>query len=84
MKPRALRIPAVLAVAVVGVPAAIALVSASCGGDDAPPKDAMDGCAVYCVSGLTDAGVPPDGGCPVCADVSTGVGVCPEGCTPLG
>jgi hypothetical protein len=83
MKRPSLRVPTSLAVAVVAVPMALVLAATSCGGDDDPPKDAMDGCAVYCVR-LTDAGVPPDGGCPICADFSTGAAVCPEGCTPLG
>lgn len=72
MKRRALRLPATLAVAILG-----------CDGDE-PPKDATPGCAVYCVAGVTDAGVPPDGGCPLCADFSSGTPVCPSGCTPLG
>jgi hypothetical protein len=82
MKPRTLRLPASLAVAIVGVPAAIVLATTSCGGDDSP-KDA-NSCPVFCVEGIGDAGMPPDGGCPVCADDSTGVAVCPMGCTPLG
>jgi hypothetical protein len=83
MKPR-LRLPTSLAVSVLGGGmAALAVAAASCGGDD-PPKDAMMTCGVYCVGGIDDAGVPPDGGCPACADFSTGEPVCPAGCTPLG
>jgi hypothetical protein len=83
MKGRSLQLPAALAVAIVAVPAAIALATTSCGGDDASQKDAMEGCAVYCVM-LDDAGTPPPDGCPLCADFSTGSAVCPEACQPLG
>ena len=58
-------------------------VMVSCGGDE-PPLDAMT-CAIFCFANPTDAGAqPPDGGCPLCADLSSGGPVCPAGCAPLG
>lgn len=80
---RRLRVPAALAVATLGTAATFTLAT-SCGGDDAPPKDANMGCAVYCVGGLTDAAPEPEGGCPTCATEENGTFVCPTGCTPLG
>jgi hypothetical protein len=60
--------------------AVVAATTISCGGDD----EQNPSCHIYCFEGVTDAGVPPDGGCPLCADVSTGTPTCPSGCTPLG
>jgi hypothetical protein len=78
-----LRVPAALAVATLGTAATIALATTSCGGDDAPPKDAA-GCAVYCVEAFVGDAGPPDGGCPNCAEQQNGIYVCPSGCTPFG
>lgn len=80
MKRRPLRLPATLAVALLGTGAVIATTSASCGGDDAMQPT----CDIYCFEGVVDGGVPPDGGCPLCAELTNGNPTCPSGCTPLG
>ncbi|HEX5058271.1 MAG TPA: hypothetical protein VFV99_02870 [Kofleriaceae bacterium] len=86
MKPRrALRVPVAL-VFTVGTAAAVvaSAASVSCGGDDDTKKDGGS-CGVFCFASQNDGGVPPpDGGCPLCADFSSGTPVCPAGCDPLG
>jgi hypothetical protein len=78
VKRRPLRLPATLAVALLGTGGVIASTTMSCGTDEMPT------CNIYCFEGITDAGVPPDGGCPLCADLTSGAPTCPSGCTPLG
>jgi hypothetical protein len=54
------------------------------GSDD---DNGIDGgsCNIFCFENRTDGGVPPpDGGGPLCADLTSGGPVCPAGCEPLG
>ena len=81
VKRRSLRVPATLAIAMIGTGVVVASTTASCGSDD----EMEPACQIYCFDEPTDGGVPPpDGGCPLCADVSSDTPVCPAGCAPLG
>ena len=72
-----LRLPAVLAVVVLGGASAAGLVSSvSCHGDNNSPKADANNCALFCIPLTQDAGVT----CDTCADA----GHCPTGCTPVG
>ena len=83
MKPRpSLRVPPVL-VFTLGS-AAVTVAAISCGGDD-DKTDAGMTCNIFCIENRTDGGVPPpDGGCPICADLTSGAPTCPGGCEPIG
>jgi hypothetical protein len=79
MKPRddrKLRVPAVLAFAVIGASAAAALVA--CGDDSAKKPDAATSCLTYCVYQGSDTGACPF---PTCATGSNH-DMCPAGCLP--
>jgi len=80
MKKKALRVPAVIAYAVLGGAAVVAPLAASCGGGSPPVDGAVSGdgnaCELFCVPDGTDAGTV----CDSCADA----GSCPSGCVPVG
>ena len=73
-----LRLPAVLAVAVLSA-AAATLAVPSCGSEE-PKPDAMGSCGTYCIDDGTGSG---SANCPfpTCTDAQ---GECPADCTPVG
>jgi hypothetical protein len=73
-----LRLPAVLAVAVLSAAGAVLAVT-SCGSEE-PEPDAMGTCGTYCID---EGGGSGSQNCPfpTCADVN---GACPADCTPVG
>jgi hypothetical protein len=73
-----LRLPAILAVAVLSA-AGATLAVPSCGSED-PGPDAMGSCGTYCIDDGTGSGSE---NCPfpTCVDTQ---GQCPADCTPVG
>lgn len=72
-----LRIPSVLAVAILGGASAATLMSAAGCGSDKPKQDASPQCELFCIPDGTDAAPPSS--CDSCADA----GNCPVGCRPV-
>jgi hypothetical protein len=78
-----LRVPAVLAMVVLGGGAAVVSVAAlpSCG-SGTPPVDAAQtgyGCDAYCLDDVYDGGT-----CPIAGECASASETCPPGCRPVG